>query len=210
MYDRRVARDRIPPGAIVETAITLIDRQGFEALSLSTVAAVIGVRPSALYGHVGNLDETATASPWSRPITSPARSVQRRWVSPRPDALDAIRPRLPRIRRPPRPVLGDPAPGHEQRPPRRRRPGCATSSQGCTGASASTPTPPTSPLATPAARSMASFRSSMRPGRLPDARRPPQPSAPAAPPWSRPDPAVSSWLWSARCGSRCSASSWRP
>jgi AcrR family transcriptional regulator len=57
MYDRRVARDRIPHGAIVETAIVLIDREGFEALSLSAVAAVLGVRPSALYGHIGNLDQ---------------------------------------------------------------------------------------------------------------------------------------------------------
>jgi AcrR family transcriptional regulator len=56
MYDARVARDRIPPGAIVDTAITLIDREGFEALSLSAIASVLGVRPSALYGHVGGLD----------------------------------------------------------------------------------------------------------------------------------------------------------
>jgi AcrR family transcriptional regulator len=57
MYDSRVARDRIPPGSIVDTAITLIDREGFEALSLTAVAAVLGVRPSALYGHVGSLDQ---------------------------------------------------------------------------------------------------------------------------------------------------------
>jgi AcrR family transcriptional regulator len=57
MYDRRVARDRIPPGAVVDSAITLIDRDGFEALSLSTIAASLGVRPSALYGHVGSLDQ---------------------------------------------------------------------------------------------------------------------------------------------------------
>jgi AcrR family transcriptional regulator len=56
MYDARVARDRIPPGAIVASAITLIDREGFEALSLSAIAVTLGVRPSALYGHVGGLD----------------------------------------------------------------------------------------------------------------------------------------------------------
>jgi AcrR family transcriptional regulator len=57
IYNGHVARDRIPPGAIVDTAITLIDRKGFESLSLSAVAAVLGVRPSALYGHVGGLDQ---------------------------------------------------------------------------------------------------------------------------------------------------------
>jgi AcrR family transcriptional regulator len=50
-------RQRILPGPIVDTAIVLIDRQGFEALSLSAVADVLNVRPSALYGHVGNLDQ---------------------------------------------------------------------------------------------------------------------------------------------------------
>jgi AcrR family transcriptional regulator len=90
MYDRRVARDRIPPGAIVETAITLIDREGFEALSLSAVAAVLGVRPSALYGHVGNLDQlrdrlaVAATNHLTGTVGAAAMGVAG------PDALDAI------------------------------------------------------------------------------------------------------------------------
>jgi AcrR family transcriptional regulator len=57
VYDRHMSRERIAPGGVVDTAIALIDREGFEALSLSAVAEVLNVRPSALYGHVGNLDQ---------------------------------------------------------------------------------------------------------------------------------------------------------
>jgi AcrR family transcriptional regulator len=56
VYRPRMVRGRIPPGGIVDTAIVLIDQAGFEALSLSAVADALGVRPSALYSHVGNLD----------------------------------------------------------------------------------------------------------------------------------------------------------
>jgi AcrR family transcriptional regulator len=52
-----MARARIPPGGIVDTAIELIDREGFEALSLSAVADLLDVRPSALYSHVGGLEQ---------------------------------------------------------------------------------------------------------------------------------------------------------
>lgn len=48
---------RIPPGGVVDAAIGLIDREGFEALNLSTVATALGVRPSALYSHIGGLGE---------------------------------------------------------------------------------------------------------------------------------------------------------
>jgi AcrR family transcriptional regulator len=51
-----VSRLRIPHGAIVDTAITLIDREGFEALSLAAIAESLDVRPSALYGHLGGID----------------------------------------------------------------------------------------------------------------------------------------------------------
>jgi AcrR family transcriptional regulator len=52
-----MTRGRIRLGGIVETAVDLIDREGFETLSLSAIADVLEVRPSALYGHVGGLDE---------------------------------------------------------------------------------------------------------------------------------------------------------
>ena len=57
MYDHNVTRARILPGGVVDTAIALIDREGFEALSLSAVAEALRVRPSALYGHVGGIDQ---------------------------------------------------------------------------------------------------------------------------------------------------------
>ena len=52
-----MGRVRIAPGAVVDAAIELIDREGFEALNLSAVAVALDVRPSALYGHVGGLDQ---------------------------------------------------------------------------------------------------------------------------------------------------------
>ena len=158
MYDRRVARDRIPPGAIVETAITLIDRQGFEALSLSAVAAVIGVstvgavRPRRQPRRLR--DRLAVVA--TNHLTGAVG--ERRWGVAGPDALDAI---------------GHAYRGFAPATPASTRRSCARPMsnadlvvadralrdvfQGCTGASASTPTPPTSPLAAPAARSMASF-----------------------------------------------------
>lgn len=51
-----MARVRLPPGSVVDTAIELVDAEGFEALSLSAVAAALDVRPSALYHHVDSLD----------------------------------------------------------------------------------------------------------------------------------------------------------
>lgn len=52
-----MGRIRLPAGSVVGAAIKLIDAEGFEALSISTVAAALGVRPSALYNHVGSLDD---------------------------------------------------------------------------------------------------------------------------------------------------------
>ena len=85
-----MARARIPAGGIVDTAIVLIDREGFEALSLSAVADVLKVRPSALYGHVGGLDQlrdriavTATGH-LSNAVGAAAMGVAG------PNALDAV------------------------------------------------------------------------------------------------------------------------
>ena len=52
-----MGRVRLPTGQVVDTAVELIDAQGFEALTLSAVAAELGVRPSALYNHVDSLDD---------------------------------------------------------------------------------------------------------------------------------------------------------
>ncbi len=90
MYDRRMARARIPPGGIVSTAIELIDREGFAALSFSAIADVLNVRPSALYGHVGSLDvlrdqiAVAATSHLTGAVGAAAMGVAG------PDALDAM------------------------------------------------------------------------------------------------------------------------
>lgn len=42
--------------AITDAAIDIVDREGFGALSLSTVADQLDVRPSALYTHLDGLD----------------------------------------------------------------------------------------------------------------------------------------------------------
>lgn len=50
------ARERLTLPGVTRTAIGLIDGAGFDALSLSSLAAELGVRPSALYTYVDGLD----------------------------------------------------------------------------------------------------------------------------------------------------------
>lgn len=47
-----MARPRLTTPAVVDRALDLIDRDGFEALNVSSVAGDLGVGPSALYTHV--------------------------------------------------------------------------------------------------------------------------------------------------------------
>lgn len=49
-------RQRLTLPLVTNEAIQLVDREGFEALSLSAVASGLGVSPSALYTHVDGLD----------------------------------------------------------------------------------------------------------------------------------------------------------
>lgn len=51
-----MARERISRTRIDQVAIRLVDRDGFEALTLSNVAAELDVGPSALYTHVDGLE----------------------------------------------------------------------------------------------------------------------------------------------------------
>lgn len=51
-----MARHRLTVALVTEEAIALVDREGFDALSLSSVAGALGVGPSALYTHVDGLD----------------------------------------------------------------------------------------------------------------------------------------------------------
>lgn len=62
-------KQRLSLATVSFTAISVVDRDGFDGLSLSTVAQELGVVPSALYTHVNGLDGlrylvavTATAS----------------------------------------------------------------------------------------------------------------------------------------------------
>jgi len=52
-----VKRPRLTTPAIVDGAIAIVDRDGFDALNLSAVAGELGVGPSALYTHISGLDD---------------------------------------------------------------------------------------------------------------------------------------------------------
>ena len=164
-----MARGRILPGGVVDTAIVLIDREGFEALSLSAVAEVLRVRPSALYGHVGGLDQLRDriAVTATNHLTSAVGAAAMGVAGS--NALDAIghayrgfahgHPgQYSAILRPASPTNID-----SRRPTRR----CTTSSPGSVSAPDWAPMRPTSPPATPAAPSTGSSRSNTPAGRRP-------------------------------------------
>lgn len=50
------SRPRLSADALAAAALTLLDADGLDALSLSAVADQLGVGPSALYSHVDGLD----------------------------------------------------------------------------------------------------------------------------------------------------------
>jgi AcrR family transcriptional regulator len=49
-------RAGLTPDVVVEAAATLADKEGIEAVTLSRLAADLGVRPPSLYKHVDGLD----------------------------------------------------------------------------------------------------------------------------------------------------------
>ena len=49
-------RTRVTISGLTTIAITVVENQGLDALSLSSVASHLGVRPSALYTHVNGVD----------------------------------------------------------------------------------------------------------------------------------------------------------
>ncbi|NIR34783.1 MAG: TetR/AcrR family transcriptional regulator [Actinobacteria bacterium] len=49
-------RARLSRTGVVEIAVGVVDRHGYDALNLSVVAEALGVGPSALYSHVDGLD----------------------------------------------------------------------------------------------------------------------------------------------------------
>jgi AcrR family transcriptional regulator len=52
-----MARAGLDTEAVVRAAAELVDREGLEALTLSALAAQLGVRPPSLYAHVRGLDD---------------------------------------------------------------------------------------------------------------------------------------------------------
>jgi AcrR family transcriptional regulator len=54
-YTLHVARPALSARGVTQAAMTIVDRNGFDALNLSSVAADLGVGPSALYTHVDGL-----------------------------------------------------------------------------------------------------------------------------------------------------------
>jgi AcrR family transcriptional regulator len=53
---RNMARQKVNLTEVTLTALTLIDRESLDALSLTAVAAELGIRPSALYTYFENLE----------------------------------------------------------------------------------------------------------------------------------------------------------
>jgi AcrR family transcriptional regulator len=51
-----MTRQRLSLRGVTESAVAVVDSDGFNALNLSRVAQVLGVGPSALYTHVNGLD----------------------------------------------------------------------------------------------------------------------------------------------------------
>ena len=50
-----MARAGLGPAAVVEAAAELADAEGLEAVTLSTVAAKLGVKPPSLYSHIAGV-----------------------------------------------------------------------------------------------------------------------------------------------------------
>jgi AcrR family transcriptional regulator len=55
--DARPPRGRLSTQAIVDTAITIADVDGLDAVSIRRVAAILDVRPMSLYTHIASKDE---------------------------------------------------------------------------------------------------------------------------------------------------------
>ncbi len=83
-------RRRIDPADLVSVAVRIVDVEGPEQLTLSNVAAELGVRPSALYTHVDGSDGLRRAVAHAA-RQNLARSVQASAVGVAgPNALAAI------------------------------------------------------------------------------------------------------------------------
>lgn len=72
-----VRRVRLSVVHIAETALDLVDRNGFDELSLSAVASLLEVGPSALYNHVDGLDglRCVVAAGATRNLTEAVRNA---------------------------------------------------------------------------------------------------------------------------------------
>lgn len=57
LYDRSMPKQRVNLNDVTLTALALVDRETLDALSLSAVAAELGIRPSALYTYFDSLDD---------------------------------------------------------------------------------------------------------------------------------------------------------
>lgn len=52
-----MVRTRLTHHSVVDRALAVADRDGFDALSISSVASELGVGPSALYNHIRGLED---------------------------------------------------------------------------------------------------------------------------------------------------------
>jgi AcrR family transcriptional regulator len=55
--DSRPARSRISQGDLVQSAIDVLDDEGFDGLTMRRVAERLGIKAASLYNHVQNKDE---------------------------------------------------------------------------------------------------------------------------------------------------------
>lgn len=108
--DARSSRSRLSTQAIVDTAITIADVDGLDAVSIRRVAAILDVRPMSLYTHIASKDEllalmaneligtaiveTPLPEDWREALTLTSRKLFRTFAShPWLLALLARRPR---------------------------------------------------------------------------------------------------------------------
>lgn len=63
----RRTKDRVTASAIVDAAMTVLDRDGATAVTMRAVATELGVSPGVLYWHIGDREEllAAMAQRWS-------------------------------------------------------------------------------------------------------------------------------------------------
>jgi TetR/AcrR family transcriptional regulator, tetracycline repressor protein len=98
---RQAARRQVTREGIVQAALTVLDEEGFDGLTMRRLAERLGIRAASLYNHVKNKDELLAlaadaicagipdldrAKPWRRQMETMAREVRRALMAHRDGA----------------------------------------------------------------------------------------------------------------------------